>query len=503
MTRIFFDLSEFDIYKEDNRREVKKASGGLPKSLWESYSAFANTYGGVIILGVSERKDGSWFTTGLKNARSLEKDFWDTINNSTKVNSNLLSEKNVEFYDKDGDTIMVIYVPRARREERPIYINDDIFKGTYRRNASGDYRCTKKEVLGMLRDEPEETPDMNVIQEMSIDVISKETLHAYRNLHSALHPEHVWSKLPDEEFLDRIGAVGVSSEDEKVHPTAAGLLMFGEEYRIVREFPEYFLDFREMLDPKIRWTDRVQATSGDWSGNLFDFYFRVYPKLVRDLKVPFKLKSTEIGLFRDDDTPVHKAIREAFANCIVNSDFHFSRGIVILKDRDSIIFENPGSIRTGKEQMLRGGISDPRNKTLMKMFNMINIGDRAGSGVPDIYKVWEDEKWEEPVVEEQLGNDRTILKLSFKNKRRKQAKKTSEESKQRKQAKKVSEENKRRKTIENEAKIVRFLKKQGAASSTEIAEAIGLSNSRTRAIISKMEQIMWTGQTTNRKYQLK
>ena len=61
-----FDINKFDSYKEDNRREVKKANNGLPASLWESYSAFANCYGGVIILGVAEKSDGSWYTTGLR-----------------------------------------------------------------------------------------------------------------------------------------------------------------------------------------------------------------------------------------------------------------------------------------------------------------------------------------------------------------------------------------------------------------------------------------------------
>ena len=57
---------------------------------------------------------------------------------------------------------------------------------------------------------------------------------------------------------------------------------------------------------------------------------------------------------------------------------------MIKKEDDKLVIENPGSIRTGKKQMLRGGISDPRNKTLMKMFNMIGIGERAGSDKLDV-----------------------------------------------------------------------------------------------------------------------
>ena len=80
-----FDISQFNSYREDNRREVKKARDGLPLSLWETYSAFANCYGGVIILGVKEQEDGSWYTTGLKNPSKIQKEFWDMVNNSKKV----------------------------------------------------------------------------------------------------------------------------------------------------------------------------------------------------------------------------------------------------------------------------------------------------------------------------------------------------------------------------------------------------------------------------------
>lgn len=70
-----FDLSNFDKYKEDNCREVKKAEGGLPIALWESYSSFANSNGGVIILGVGERQDGLGILLDLRMRINLRETF--------------------------------------------------------------------------------------------------------------------------------------------------------------------------------------------------------------------------------------------------------------------------------------------------------------------------------------------------------------------------------------------------------------------------------------------
>lgn len=404
-----FDIKKFEQYRENNCLEVKKAGGGLPNSLWDTYSAMANCYGGIILLGVAENEDGSFSTTGLRDVEKLRKDFWNTVNNSQKVSVNLLADDDLDSYEVNGDVILAVRVPRASREDRPVYINNDMFKGTFRRNGEGDYHCTKAEVRAMLRDQTEETSDMKVLEDMEISDLNMETVHAYRNRHTIYRSEHVWGGLTDEEYLERIGAARRVKTDRKIHPTAAGLLMFGEEFRILYEYPEYFLDYRELLDPSIRWTDRLQSSSGDWTGNLFDFFFRVYSKLVKDLKIPFRLE----GITRIDDTPVHKALREALANCLVNTDFFVPRGVVIRKDKDMITMENAGYIRTGRDQMLKGGISDPRNKALMKMFNLIGIGERAGSGVPDIFSVWDSQGWVAPEVEEQYNPDRTILKLSF------------------------------------------------------------------------------------------
>lgn len=243
----------------------------------------------------------------------LRKDFWNTVNNGKKISSNILTDDDMESYEAGEDVILAIRIPRAPREVKPVYINDNLFGGTFRRNGEGDYHCTKSEVRAMLRDQTEETPDMKALGNFEIRDLNMETVHAYRNRHMAYRAEHVWEGLTDEEYLERIGAARRVKVDKKLHPTAAGLLMFGEEYRILYEYPEYFLDYREILDPSIRWTDRLQSSSGDWTGNLFDFFFRVYSKLVKDLKVPFKLE----GIIRIDDTPVHKALREALAKEIV------------------------------------------------------------------------------------------------------------------------------------------------------------------------------------------
>ena len=104
---LMFELSKFNEYREDNRREVKKARNGLPDSLWSTYSAFANCYGGVIILGVEESEDGKWHTTGLRGEGKLLKDFWNNINNPQKVSHNLLTDKDICVYQIDQDTIIV------------------------------------------------------------------------------------------------------------------------------------------------------------------------------------------------------------------------------------------------------------------------------------------------------------------------------------------------------------------------------------------------------------
>ncbi|MDR3186227.1 MAG: putative DNA binding domain-containing protein [Christensenellaceae bacterium] len=408
------DITKISEYREGNRIEFKKAQNGLPDSLWETYSAFANTDGGVILLGAGENPDKTLNIIGVTDPDDLIKIFWDTINNRSKISVNILTAKNVVIEEIDDKKVIVINVPRAMRQYKPVYLKKDFYGQSFRRNREGDYHCTMAEVNNMNRDANDVTQDRLVLDKYPISILNADTINRYRIHFSNLKNEHIFVKHSDDEFLEKIGAIKRSDNDGYLHPTLGGLLMFGNITEILDEYSNYFLDYREPLDPIVeRWSDRVTSSSCDWSGNLYDFYGRIKDRLTADIKVPFKLNEHQI---RIDDTPMHKAMREALANALIHADYNERRGIVVEKKKDNVIISNPGALRIAKDEALSGGISDTRNSAVIFMFSLVGIGERAGSGLFGINKIWEQYKLPKPEIKEQFNPDRTTLTLSFKTK---------------------------------------------------------------------------------------
>jgi predicted HTH transcriptional regulator len=226
-------LSELNQYHESNRLEAKQAIGGVPHSLWATYSAFANTEGGHILLGVEELPDKSLKAIGILDPEKLLSDFWNVANNREKVSINLLTDDNVRIVETDGKRIIDIAVPRAQRIEKPVYTNNNDLTGTYRRNRDGDYHCSKEEVQAMLRDAAVKSQDMLTLEEMDLSVFDYESVAGYRQRMKRGRPNHVWEALKDDDFLYKLGAIRRGG-DGRFHPTGAGLLMFEYEYEIVK-----------------------------------------------------------------------------------------------------------------------------------------------------------------------------------------------------------------------------------------------------------------------------
>ena len=140
--------TKLEQYREDGHVEAKEALGGLPESLWESYSAFANAEGGVILLGVGENPDKSFRILELLDPDDLLDEFWTILRNPDYVSVNLLKDEDVQVLQEKGKCIIAIFVPEAK--QKPVYLANDPWRHTYLRVGEADKRCTEEEVAAMF-----------------------------------------------------------------------------------------------------------------------------------------------------------------------------------------------------------------------------------------------------------------------------------------------------------------------------------------------------------------
>lgn len=393
--------------------EFKTGRGGLPGDLWETYSAFANTSGGTIYLGVREKADRTEYP-GVKDAEGLVRDFWNSVNNPQKISVNLLSGKDIERLDKNGQTIVAIHVPRAPRNYRPVHIGPDPYKGTYRRDHEGDFKCRHNEVRRMLADQSDDAPaDSRILEHFALDDFDEASLRQFRNRMSSRQPNHPWLSLETVEFLTKLGGWRRDRTSGLSGPTVAGLLMFGQTDAITDNevLPGFHLDYRERLGDgdTVRWTDRL-TIDGTWEANLFQFYMRVVQKIHNDnaLKIPFE---RDADGYRKGQSAVHEALQEALVNALIHADHAGQGGVIVDRFANRFEFSNPGMLLLPVQELVVGGVSECRNRSLQKMFQMLGAGDKAGSGLDKIRTSWQAQHWQSPTLKERVRPDRVILSM--------------------------------------------------------------------------------------------
>lgn len=390
------DLNNIERYHENNRIEAKKAAGGFPTSLWETYSAFANTIGGLILLGVEESRDKELTVTGVPDAAAYRETIWSTVRDPAQVSVNILAPEDVAVHTIDGKDVLVVHVPRANRRQRPVYIGDSPFSGTYRRDGEGDYHCSPDQVRAMLRDREDTPADLAVLEGRSPDDLSPETIRQFRMSMVMRQPDHPWNALPDRRFLTKAGALGPGKDREDLHPTLAGLLLLGRRSAVREVFPRLRLLYEEP-----GYT--LSSVMGEGPENLYQFYTMSAARLAAVSRL--------LGKDPAEGAELAEAMGEAVRNAVLHADYFGKGGLVIRRAEDGLTVTNEGLLRAAEEDRERPAAGDPRNRGLTALLSLVRPSIGEGRGLARIYRVWDKRGWRKPVLAEAFRTGTTELSL--------------------------------------------------------------------------------------------
>lgn len=375
----------YQLVPESRYIEYKKAHNDIPDDLWESYSAFANTQGGKIILGVSEPKKGRYDITGVVNPEKRVERFWQLVTNPQKVSKNILREDDVKILEIDGKSIIEINIPESSYSQKPIYI-----KGhkelCYKRIGEEDKRATEEEYKYMVVNSHNGIDNI-LLPSFDIEDLNTMDVINYRSLLIASTGDEKYADMDIQEFLINLGAMKRDRNDqEKPYKlTMGGLLFFGKYNSIVDYYPNFQLDYFKKISPlDTDWQDRVSTGDKDYPElNIFSFYIKVMEKLIQSIDNKFSLTK---NMTRDSYlTDMSRAIREALTNALVHAYYGANEPIKISNYDDYWEFSNPGDMKVSKEEFIHGGNSRVRNSVISILFRRVGYVERAGSGGPRIF----------------------------------------------------------------------------------------------------------------------
>lgn len=516
-----FDINDFNVYRTD--KTIELLSDLDSKAILFNYSAFANSSGGVILIGIKEEchttqptniieeeqttfqltdttkedyatlqptntnnEEQTFFQpTGLKleEREQITQFLINLFKDKNLVNINILTKENIIEYSLDNHLVIAVFVPRANIEQRPIHLYNNEYRYTIMRKNGTNYACSFMQVEAMLRDSSNITSDMQTTYDSTLKELNIQTIERFRKRHSLLKKGNPLFSLNTIDYLYQIGAVNHSKVDKILRPTIAGMLMFGGEEAILRYFPFFSLEYKE-IDENGVYQMKICSNDGDNFLNIFDFYLQVYNRLVIELNY----------------SSLHKVLGELLLNCLINADYYEKDTVIIKKNKNSITFENSGCLRVSKEQLYKGGRSTSRNKSIAKMFNQLTLGHSCGTGIPYILRFCEEYNYNKIMVNETLDPDRTTVDFEINIEHA-----DTPISQNTIPTAKLSSHPKRHKKTQEQIDCIEFyIKKYGKVTVPQLSNLLQLSTSRVRKILSQMDNVVVIDKTyRNRVYTIR
>ena len=374
-------FAELNAVDESNRIEAKRASD-VGKSVMETVIAFANEPGlggGYLLLGaewaLNDKGDTVYRPAGLIDPDKVQRDLASQC--ASMLNVALRPEMQLE--QVDGHTVLVVYVAEADVTHKPIYKKaSHLPGGAYRRIGSTDQRCVDED-LWVLRGQSQPThgPDASLLPDARLDDFDPAALAQYRRVRQRLNPSAEELTCTDNELLEALGAV--RRVEAGLHPTLAGILLFGKPLSLRRLLPMVKIDYIRV--PGLEWIEdpHERFQSVEIRKPLLLALPQAEATIVDELPKGFHLPEGELHSVQEPIVP-RKVIREALANAVMHRSYTQHSPIQIIRYSNRIEIRNVGhSLKPVAELGIPG--SRLRNPTLAAVLHDLNLAEAKGTGV--------------------------------------------------------------------------------------------------------------------------
>ncbi|WP_089801003.1 ATP-binding protein [Cellulomonas sp. KH9] len=369
---------------EPTRVEAKRAAGGLPKSLRETLSAFSNSDGGTVLLGVDE--ETGFATVPLDDPIAL-RDGLVQMSRDDMTPALLVSTDLVEV---EGNTVVVAEVPPVTADRRPVYVTSQgIITGSYLRGGDGDRRMTEAEIAMVMASRAQPAYDREAVVGTSAADLDDDALRRTVQRMRSGYPKLARADEPS--LLFRLGITAGADADAPL--TLAGLLTFGQFPQ--QHFPQL------MVSVVVHGPDPGSGTrfldNQTIRGSIPEMVETTLSTLRRNLAV--RAVITDRGGRTDEVEYPLEAVREAVVNALMHRDYSpVTRGTQVQIDLfpDRLVVRSPGGLYGGVliDDLGTEGISSSRNAVLASLLadtylpssNEL-VAENRSSGIPAMLDV--------------------------------------------------------------------------------------------------------------------
>lgn len=358
---------------EWNDFEVKEALGGLPKSIWETVSAFSNTTGGWIILGVKEKKTENgpeFIINGVSNPEQTEQDIITTLRSRTKFNAPISCR--VLKYKIDGKDVIAFEIPLSPHRPVAIKSNGDV----YIRTGSGDTLATDLEVDAIVRDASFGSKSEMEVPGSGFNDINLDSIASYRSFLRDFNRPLSYPTLNDEDFCRKLNIVLSSGK-----LSYGSLLMFGKRESVLSALPNFWIDYMEVPGNSYSTASQRYTYRMPEQENIWESFQLIMHRLRNFVDTPY-IEGPDI--FGIEDNSQLFCLREGLVNFCAHSDYFASAHPTIRIFDDRIVMQNPGRFILDAEEFRNRILSMPRNPSIIRLFRHPKLSENAGYGIDKI-----------------------------------------------------------------------------------------------------------------------